>query len=63
MGFYEIKNDSNKNYSSLCEIINERGLSGVDVLDLLTDWHGLQLCSREFCENLRDCEGFYEFKD
>ena len=30
---------------------------------MFTDWHGMQLVTREMCENLRDCEGFDEFDE
>lgn len=39
--------DTRENYSLMVDIINEAGLTGVDVLDMLTNYHGLQLLSEE----------------
>ena len=52
--------DTSKNYDALSEMIECNNLSGTDFLDLFTDYFGLQLCSKDFMENLQDCEG-YEF--
>lgn len=52
--------DTLKNYNTLSEMIEQNNLSGTKVLDLFTDYFGLQLCSKDFMENLQDCEG-YEF--
>ena len=60
---YKIKNDSNENAEALLEIINANKMSGEDVFLMFTDWHGNQLVTRAMCENLRDCEGFYEFEE
>ena len=46
--------DTSENYNALSD------MSGTEVLDLFTDYFGLQLCSKDFMENLQDCEG-YEF--
>lgn len=55
-------NDTSENYNALSEMIERNNLSGTEVLDLFTDYFGLQLCSKDFMENLQDCEG-YEFND
>lgn len=39
--------DTAENYGLLVDLINEAGLTGVDVLDMLTNYHGLQLLSKE----------------
>ena len=60
---YKISNDSIENANSLLEIIIERNMSGEEVFNMLTDWYGTCLITKEMCENLRDCEGFDEFDD
>lgn len=59
---YKITNTS-ENANNLLEIIKEREMSGEEVFNLFTDWHGSCLVTKEMCENLRDCEGFDEFED
>ena len=59
----KIVNDTIENGMNLYEIISNRGMSGEEVFNMFTDWHGMQLVTREMCENLRDCEGFDEFED
>lgn len=54
--------DTLENYNTLSEMIESNNLSGTEVLDLFTDYFGLQLCSKDFMENLQDVEG-YEFED
>lgn len=54
--------DTLENYNALSEMIESNNLSGTEVLDLFTDYFGLQLCSKDFMENLQDVEG-YEFED
>ena len=39
--------DTSKNYELLVHLIYRAGLTGVDVLDMLTNYHGLQLLSEE----------------
>jgi hypothetical protein len=53
---YNASNDNSENYSTMEEIINDYNLSGIDVLNYLVDWHGLDLLSKDFMENLIDCE-------
>lgn len=53
-----ITNDTSENYDLLAELIEKDNLSGKEVLDMFTDYFGLQLCSKDFIENLRDCEGY-----
>ncbi len=60
---YKITNDTSENANNLLEIIEEREMSGEEVFNLFTDWHGTGLVTREMCENIRDCEGFDEFED
>lgn len=60
---YKIVNDTIENGNNLYEIIVDRGMSGEDIFNLFTNWHGMQLVTRAMCENLRDCEGFDEFED
>jgi len=47
-----------ENWNEMERIINEYNLSGIEVLQLLFDWHGAELLSDEFMENLKDCEGY-----
>ena len=60
---YKITSDTIENGKILYEIIMDRNMSGEEVFNLFVDWHGYQLVTKAMCENLRDCEGFYEFED
>lgn len=53
---YEASNNTSENFETMEQIIEEYGFDGVEVLKLLTDWHGLDLLSHDFMENLIDCE-------
>ena len=53
---YEASCNSSENYETFKEMINDNGWSAEDVLDYLTDWHGLSLMSEGFIQNLIDCE-------
>ena len=53
---YEASSDSSKNYETFKEMIDDNMWSAEDVLDYLTDWHGLCLMSQGFIQNLIDCE-------
>ena len=46
------------NYDKMEKCIEDMNLSGKEVLDAITDWHGLQILSDWFIENLRYCEGW-----
>ena len=52
------KTSEEKNYEKMVEIIVIHNLSGDDVLQLFTDYHGLQLMSDDFLENTMNCEGY-----
>lgn len=54
----KISNDGANNYNILSDLIERENLTGIDVLDILTDYHGLQLLTKDFMENLRDCEDY-----
>ena len=53
---YEASYDTSKNYETFMEMISDNGWSAEDVLNYLTDWHGLSLMSEDFIQNLIDCE-------
>lgn len=53
-----MKNDYMENYNQFEEIINKYNLSGIDVLQILLDWHGTYLLSDDFMDNLKNCEGY-----
>ena len=53
---YEASYDSSKNWETMEEIINDTGADGIQVLQWLTDWHGLDLLDKDFMQNLIDCE-------
>ena len=53
---YNASDSSSENWDTMKEIIDDYNLSGYDVLNLLTDWHGLNLLDRGFMENLIDNE-------
>lgn len=46
------------NYEKMEQIINKYNLSGEDVLQILTDWHGTDLVNDDFMENLENCKGY-----
>lgn len=46
------------NYNTFVEIIKTYALTGEEVLQLITDWHGLQLLTDEFMDNLKEVEGY-----
>lgn len=48
----------NENYNILEEIIETYELTGEDVLRIITDWHGLEILTDEFIDNLKDVEGY-----
>ena len=53
---WEVSENNSENYETMEQIIEECGLSGTDVLQLLTDWHGLDLVASDFMENLIENE-------
>ena len=53
-----ITKDTYQNMILLSEIIEEYNLTGEQVLNLFTNWHGTQLCTKEFLENTMECEGY-----
>lgn len=46
------------NWDKMIEIIRTYGISAEDLLGLITDWHGTQILSDDFMDNLQDCEGY-----
>lgn len=54
----KLTNDSYENMLLLSEIIEEYELTGEQVLDIFTNWHGTQICTQEFLENIVECEGY-----
>lgn len=50
----EISWDTITNMNTLYEIIDEYELTGREVADLFTCWHGAQLCDERFMENAAD---------
>lgn len=53
---YEATNDTGLNYDTFTEMIKDHGWSAEQVLDYLIMWHGMDLLSKEFIQNLIDCE-------
>lgn len=53
---YTVSKDTAENYITMESIIADNNLSAEDVLQYLTDWHGLSLLSEDFMQNLIDCE-------
>lgn len=43
--------DSSKNWNIFEEIIEDRNMSGIEVLEALTNWHGMQLLDYDCTEN------------
>lgn len=58
MGNTLITNDTITNSEILLDLIESGNISGADVFNMFTDWHGTSLCTKDFMENLRDCEGY-----
>lgn len=54
----KIHYDTTKNFDVFLEIIELNNLSAEDVLRMFTNYHGLQLLTQDFLEDLRDCEGY-----
>ena len=57
-----ISNDKQVNLNLLYEMVEQNNISAVEVLDMITDWNGTDIWSKDFMENLRDVEG-YEFNE
>lgn len=53
---YIASEDSSKNYDTFMEMISDNGWTAEDVVNYLTDWHGMYLMSGDFIQNLIDCE-------
>lgn len=54
----KITNDNIVNAEIMLDVIERENWSGEEVFQAFTDWHGTCLCTRDFLENLRDCEGW-----
>ena len=54
----KITTDTINNSEVLFELIQEENLTGEDVYRMFVNWHGAQLCTKDFMEDLRDCEGY-----
>ena len=54
----KISNNTSANYNLLEELIEDSNISAKEMLDMFTDYYGLQLLKKDFMENLRDCEGY-----
>lgn len=53
----KINFDTSNNARILYDYIMENDLSGEEVFNMFINWHGNQLCTPAFMENLRDVEG------
>lgn len=51
-GDYEISRYSDENQETFSRLIEDYGMNGQDVLEILIAWHGTQLMSEEFMDNL-----------
>ena len=49
--------DSYKAYEAISKVIDDNNLSGEEVLDILTDYHGLSLCTAGLMEHFKE-EGY-----
>ena len=58
MNMKQWKSSGSDNWDLMEEIIERYNLDGVDVLRLLTNWHGTWLIDGNFMEDLIDCEGY-----
>lgn len=55
---YKASVDTSENWDTMIELISEYNLDAEDILQYLTDWHGLQLLDSNFMENLFEELGF-----
>ena len=53
---YDASTDTSKNYETFMEMIEDLNMTPQEVLDYLVNWHGLQLLSEDFIQNMIDCE-------
>ena len=53
---FKASTDTSENFNTMEEIINDTGADGMQVLQWLTDWHGLDLLDEDFMQNLINCE-------
>ena len=49
---YKASVDTSENWDTMVELISEYNLDAENILQYLTDWHGLQLLDQNFMENL-----------
>lgn len=49
---YEISYDTIANRDTLYDFIQDYELTGIDVCKLFTYWHGTQLCTADFMDNI-----------
>lgn len=42
------------NYEKVCEVLEERNMTGVEFLDVITNWLGTQILDDDFMEFLED---------
>ena len=47
-------NDSKTNYNEVSELIEELNLTGIDVLNLFTDYQGMQVMTDNFTQFVKD---------
>ena len=52
--------NTSANYETVVDYINEYNLTGEQVLDLLTNYHGLQIMTNDFVEYTKDELGINE---
>lgn len=53
---YKASYDTSENWNTMEKIIDDLNLDAKDILQYLTDYHGLSLLSYDFMQNLIDCE-------
>lgn len=51
-------NNYNENYDTLADLIDMELITSEQVLDLFTNWHGLQSLTDEFMEFVQDETGY-----
>ena len=60
---YNVSSDSYENSLEFSRFIEEEGLSALEVLDILLDWHGTALTSEAMMKNTFNCEFGLDVKD
>ena len=62
-GDYEISRYTDENLETFSKLIEDYGMDGQDVLNILIAWHGTKLMSEEFMDNLLRVEMDMDYEE